>query len=83
MGRRKSRKVQKAKPKPKVPSVFDCPFCNHAKSVSCTMRKESNSAKLRCSVCDESFEANINPLSQPVDIYCQWLDECEKENAQE
>ena len=30
MAKKKSRKVAVAKPKPKLETVFDCPFCNHS-----------------------------------------------------
>lgn len=39
MAKRKSRKTPKPtkKKKPKVPTIFDCPFCNHEKSVECKL----------------------------------------------
>lgn len=33
-----------------------------------------------CRICSKSFETDIHDLSQPVDVYCDWIDECEKVN---
>ena len=33
MGKKKSRKMQQKATKPKVDTVFDCPFCNHPRAV--------------------------------------------------
>ena len=33
------------------------------------------------SKCSASFTAKINRLSAPVDVYCDWMDECERANA--
>ena len=30
MGKKKSAKIKAPKPKPKLETVFDCPFCNHS-----------------------------------------------------
>jgi len=81
MGKRKSSK----KPTPKkkmspVPTTFDCPFCNHEKTVECKMDKEKWIGYIRCSVCDASYQMMTNYLSEPVDVYSEWLDKCEEEN---
>jgi transcription elongation factor Elf1 len=39
MGKRKSKaKIMKAPP-PKVEKVFDCPFCNHSKTVEVKLQR--------------------------------------------
>jgi len=81
MGRRKAAK--KAKPKRKqlpVPTTFDCPFCNHEKTVECKMDKERQIGSIRCSICDASYQMITSYLSEPVDVYSEWLDKCEEEN---
>jgi len=81
MGKRK-----KAKPPPKrrkltVPKQFDCPFCNHEQSVDCKMKKETNMGEILCRVCKAHFEAPINYLSEPIDVYSDWIDACERVNS--
>ncbi|QPG75111.1 AAA ATPase Elf1 [Brettanomyces nanus] len=63
--------------KQKLDTQFTCLFCNHEKSVTCTMDKKSNVATLLCKVCGQSFQSPINSLSEPVDIYSDWVDACE------
>jgi len=82
MGKRKSRKTKPVAKKRQltVPTNFDCPFCNHEKSVECKMDRERSIGIIRCSVCDASYQMIINYLSEPVDVYSEWLDQCELEN---
>lgn len=78
MGKRKTttRKPQK-KMNEKLDVQFSCLFCNHEKSVICTIDKKINIGTLRCKVCGQNFQSPINSLSQPVDIYSDWIDACE------
>jgi Transcription elongation factor Elf1 like len=32
---------------------------------------------LTCKVCGQSFQAPLNHLTQPIDIYCEWVDATE------
>lgn len=41
------------------------------------MDKKSNIGTLRCKTCGQMFQTLINGLSQPVDIYSDWVDACE------
>jgi len=83
MGRRKTRKAPvKKKLRLEVPKSFDCPFCNHEKTVECKMDREKQIGQIRCSVCDASYQMLINFLSEPVDVYSEWIDQCEAENEQ-
>ncbi|VEU24151.1 DEKNAAC105329 [Brettanomyces naardenensis] len=77
-GRRKksSRKPVK-KIKQKLDTQFTCLFCNHEKSVTCTMDKKSNVGSLLCKICGQSFQSPINSLSDAVDVYSDWVDACE------
>lgn len=36
---------------------------------------------IKCNVCMEEFQTTINYLSEAVDVYSDWVDACEKENA--
>ena len=83
MGRRKA----KRKPPPKrkmtgpLDSLFTCPFCNHEKSCEVKMDKTHNTGTIVCQVCSEDFQTAINYLSEPVDVYSDWIDACEAANA--
>ncbi|KAG8069678.1 hypothetical protein GUJ93_ZPchr0006g41886 [Zizania palustris] len=81
MGKRKSR----AKPPPnkkmnKVDTVFCCPFCNHSSSVECSIDLKDLIGVASCIVCLESFSTTIHALTEPIDIYSDWIDECERVN---
>ncbi|KAF1850994.1 Elf1-domain-containing protein [Cucurbitaria berberidis CBS 394.84] len=78
MGKRKSAsKPQGPKKKEKLPTTFQCLFCNHEKSVSVSIEKKSGVGNLQCKVCGQTFQTNINYLSAPVDVYADWIDACD------
>ncbi|CBY01041.1 hypothetical protein IAQ61_011937 [Plenodomus lingam] len=78
MGKRKSSsKPQGPKKKEKLPTIFQCLFCNHEKSVSVSIEKKSGVGNLQCKVCGQTFQTNINYLSAPVDVYADWMDACD------
>ncbi|XVF25723.1 hypothetical protein REPUB_Repub13aG0238400 [Reevesia pubescens] len=33
-----------------------------------------------CRICQESFSTVITALTEPIDIYSEWIDECERVN---
>ena len=35
---------------------------------------------IHCRVCNESYQTQINYLSEPIDVYSEWIDECERVN---
>lgn len=79
MGRRKSRaKPPQPKKREGVPKTFDCPFCNHEKAVECQIDKTRKMGVLRCTVCTADYKSTIDVLTEPVDIYSEWIDECER-----
>ncbi|KAL6708171.1 hypothetical protein ACN47E_003355 [Coniothyrium glycines] len=78
MGKRKSSsKPQGPKKKEKLPTVFQCLFCNHENAVSVSIEKKSGVGNLQCKVCGQTFQTNINYLSAPVDVYADWIDACD------
>ncbi|KAL2632047.1 hypothetical protein R1flu_016733 [Riccia fluitans] len=83
MGKRKSiAKAQRPKKRQeKLAEVFKCPFCNHAESVECTIFKKEQLGVLFCRICREVFKAITHALSEPIDVYSDWLDECERVNV--
>jgi transcription elongation factor Elf1 len=42
---------------------------------------EMSRGTVSCVSCLESFTSNIHHLSEPIDVYHDWLDECEKQNT--
>jgi transcription elongation factor Elf1 len=80
MGKRKSRKAPQKKIAQKVPKVFDCPFCNHEKSVECKLDHKLALGVVRCRVCAADYQTRITYLMEPVDVYADWIDECDKIN---
>ena len=69
--------TNKSKQKEKLPTTFQCLFCNHEKSVSVSIEKKSGVGNLQCKVCGQTFQTNINYLSAPVDVYADWIDACD------
>ena len=37
---------------------------------------------LHCSICDAKFQTQINTLTEPIDIFTEWLDEASEMQAQ-
>ncbi|KAJ4839820.1 hypothetical protein Tsubulata_010034 [Turnera subulata] len=82
MARRKSRvnrPVKKAAPK--LDTIFTCPFCNHAKSVGCFFDKKEMTGTVECSICMAKYGTKITYLTEPIDVYSEWIDECERVNS--
>ncbi|KAJ1414897.1 transcription elongation factor Elf1 like-domain-containing protein [Ochromonadaceae sp. CCMP2298] len=79
--RRAAKKVVK-KVKQVVAKVFKCPFCNHEKAVQCKLDRRSDTAALDCTVCGVAWETSINKLSEPIDVYTDWLDEIHAVNEE-
>lgn len=55
-------------------------FCNHEKSIECKLDRLHNIGSLQCRVCGVQWQTRINHLSEPVDIFSDWIDACEEEN---
>ncbi|PRW44971.1 transcription elongation factor 1-like protein [Chlorella sorokiniana] len=82
MGKRKSSaKPPPKKARPKLETTFACPFCNADKSVSCELDRETNVGAVKCSQCKAAWTTKIHQLSEPIDVYSEWIDACEEENA--
>ncbi|PRQ35288.1 putative transcription elongation factor 1 [Rosa chinensis] len=80
MGKRKSRAKPVKKRVEKLDTVFTCPFCNHGRSVECRIHKEEMVGSAVCYICKARFDTNITTLSEAIDIYSEWIDECERVN---
>merc|ERR1712107_562732 len=80
MGKRKSKKKIMKKKKRVVATIFDCPFCNHSNTVECTMDRKKNLGSIKCRICGASYQMMINYLTEPVDVFSEWIDECQNAN---
>ena len=74
--RRRSQKKVTTKKKAVLAKVFKCSFCSHEDAVKVTMKHRDGIGYLSCGVCGVTFQAKINYLSEPIDVYCEWIDEC-------
>jgi transcription elongation factor Elf1 len=83
MAKRKSansKMASRKKPAVKLDKIFCCPFCNHAGSVDCEIDRKEWFAVVKCFVCKESYSTKAHALTEPIDVYSEWIDECEKAN---
>mmetsp|Transcript_1010 Transcript_1010/g.1819 ORF Transcript_1010/g.1819 Transcript_1010/m.1819 type:complete len:86 (+) Transcript_1010:210-467(+) len=84
MGKRKSSAPPPPKKKaPKLDTTFDCPFCNRKKCVFANLMTKLGIARIECRVCHARYDCEINALSEPIDVYAEWIDKCEEENYEE
>lgn len=83
MGKRKSRK-KRDPPKSTIEPLdtqFTCPFCNHPRACDVVIDRSNKTGSIRCRMCNENYHTMINYLSQEIDVYSDWIDECEKVNS--
>ena len=81
MARKKSRRSKPAPKKvQKLETCFDCPFCGHPGTVACTVDLKNRIAEATCGTCKESYATAANALTEPIDVYCEWIDACEQAN---
>ncbi|CAM9542960.1 unnamed protein product [Phaeothamnion confervicola] len=82
MGRRKaSTKKISTKKKRVLETIFKCPFCSHDKVVECKVNAKEKIGTLVCRRCEVKYSTVANYLTEPIDVYTEWIDACEAENA--
>lgn len=76
MGKRKksSRKPGPTRKKQVLETAFTCLFCHHDKSVSVKLNRKESLGYLSCRVCGQSYQSTITPLSEPIDVFSEWMD---------
>lgn len=42
--------------------------------------KQKKTAKISCRVCMEDYQTSVNVLSDPLDVYNDWIDACDAAN---
>ena len=80
MGKRKANHTQLPRKCEKLAIRFKCPFCEDPDSVECKLTKKVMIAGIVCHTCKANFKTSIDMLSEPIDVYHEWLDECERVN---
>ncbi|KAI6233163.1 Transcription elongation factor 1-like protein [Aphelenchoides fujianensis] len=82
MAKKKSKRKAPTKAKIIEPldTQFNCPFCNHEKVCEVKLDRIRNIGFIECRVCTETFQTSINYLSEPIDVYSDWIDACESVN---
>ena len=81
MGRRKKSTAAKKvkRPRPGLSTQFKCPFCAHEGSVECRLDRDQEIGSLDCRVCGATYSCSITYLSEPIDVFSEWIDACEAE----
>ena len=80
MGKRKSTRSQPMRKREKLATRFKCPLCEDNDSVECKLTRRAGIAGIVCHTCKEKYKTSIDALTEPIDVYHEWIDECEKVN---
>lgn len=51
------------------------------KSCSVEFNDDRDAAEVTCEVCDEHFQMPINYLHEAIDVYNEWIDQCDAANV--
>jgi transcription elongation factor Elf1 len=65
------------KRRPKLSKRFKCPFCANDDTVECKMDFKIGIGSLNCRLCSATYQMPIHHLNEPIDIFSEWLDDCE------
>jgi len=65
------------KKRQKLAKQFKCPFCANEECVECKMDHKSGIGSLSCRLCGASYQMPIHSLNEPIDVFSEWLDDCE------
>lgn len=74
MGRRR-RKVTPRRPLRTIPSIFNCPMCGR-NAVRVELNRNIGQATIHCGNCDVQATVAITPLTEPIDVYGEFVDIC-------
>jgi len=61
----------------KLAKRFKCPFCANEDVVECKMDFRMAIGSLNCRLCGASYQMPIHHLHEPIDVFSEWLDDCE------
>jgi len=84
MGRRAKKAPVQTKKRQTLAKRFKCPFCANENVVECQMNHKKSLGSLSCRMCGANYQMTIHHLHEPVDVFSEWLDDCEaaERNAQ-
>mmetsp|Transcript_16392 Transcript_16392/g.22824 ORF Transcript_16392/g.22824 Transcript_16392/m.22824 type:complete len:173 (+) Transcript_16392:84-602(+) len=77
MGRRAKKAPVKTKKRAILAKRFKCPFCANDETVECKMDLRAGVGSLACRLCAASYQMPIHHLHEPIDVFSEWLDDCE------
>mmetsp|Transcript_6577 Transcript_6577/g.11671 ORF Transcript_6577/g.11671 Transcript_6577/m.11671 type:complete len:162 (+) Transcript_6577:211-696(+) len=77
MGKRAKKAPVQTKKRATLAKRFKCPFCANEDVVECKMDLPKGIGSLACRVCSASYQMPIHHLHEPVDVFSEWLDDCE------
>jgi len=83
MGRRAKKAPIKTKKRPVLSKRFKCPFCANENTVECKMDVREGVGSLACRLCGASYQMPIHHLHEPIDVFSEWLDDCEAAQQQQ
>ena len=73
MGRRRRQKVRR-RPQKKIPDVYPCPSCGNT-AIKIELYRNNGFANVKCGSCGiELVVDKLTPLTEPVDIYGDFID---------
>jgi transcription elongation factor Elf1 len=61
----------------KLSKMFKCPFCANEDTVECKMDYRASIGSLHCRLCGAAYQMPIHHLNEPIDVFSEWLDDCE------
>lgn len=77
MGRRAKKAPVQTKKRTTLDRKFKCPFCANVEAVECKMDNRQGVGSLACRLCAASYQMPIHHLHEPIDVFSEWLDDCE------
>ncbi len=80
MAKKKTRTKVISKKVETLSTIFDCPFCDNKKTVEVKITKKEMKGVAKCRICKKDYATKATNLTDPIDIYSEWIDECEKLN---
>lgn len=83
MGRRAKKAPVQTKKRPTLAKRFKCPFCANDQVVECKMDFRAGIGSLECRLCGASYQMPIHHLHEPVDVFSEWLDDCQAAEQQQ
>mmetsp|Transcript_21003 Transcript_21003/g.34716 ORF Transcript_21003/g.34716 Transcript_21003/m.34716 type:complete len:145 (+) Transcript_21003:127-561(+) len=77
MGRRAKKAPVQTKKRTTLAKQFKCPFCANDDVVECKMDFRNGVGSLDCRLCGASYQMPVHHLHEPIDVFSEWLDDCE------